>query len=302
MLSLDFWVLVLAGALASATPIVLAGLGETVLQRAGQFNLGIEGIMICGALAGVLGSAAAGPFAGAGFGVLAGVLLGFVFALGCLAGIDVVLVGVALTMLGVGVSTFVFQSWVPSGRTNLSVPTLPAMSVPGLSQLPGIGPLFSSIGVLTYAAGALAVLTWWVLRWTRFGLRIRAVGDSPDVAAVRGVPVSRYRAVAALIAGGFAGLAGAALSLSAIGSFSPGMSGGRGFIALAVVVVARRAPLGVLAGALLFAVPDSLGLLGQTRDTGLPVEALHALPYLVTFVVVCFESRHRMRLRQDTAI
>ncbi|ONI85417.1 hypothetical protein ALI144C_13580 [Actinosynnema sp. ALI-1.44] len=294
--------LVLAGALASATPVVLAGLGEAVLHRAGQFNLGIEGIMICGALAGVLGSAAAGPYAGAGLGVLVGVLFGLVFAWGCLAGIDMVLVGVALTMLGVGASTFVFQSWVPSGRTNLSVTTLPTMDVPGLSRLPGIGALFSGVGVLTYAAVGLAVLTWWVLRWTRFGLRIRAVGDSPEVAEVRGVSVGRYRAVAALIAGGFAGLAGAALSLSAIGSFSPGMSGGRGFIALAVVVVARRTPFGVLAGALLFAVPDSLGLLGQTRDMGLPVEVLHALPYLVTFVVVCLESRHRMRSRGKAAV
>jgi general nucleoside transport system permease protein len=290
----DFLVLVLVGALSSATPLVLAGVGEVFLERAGGgFNLGIEGILLIGALVGVLGSAAAGPWWGVAAGMLAGMLFGLLYAAGTATGIDPALVGIVLTLLGTGLSTYTFQVVTAGGDTNASVGTLPTISLPGLRGLPVVGPLFTSTSVATYLAAALVVVAWWVLRGTRFGLRLRVSGDDPDVAHTRGISVPRYRLAAALIAGGSAGVAGAVMPLAAIGSFTPLMSGGRGFIVLAVVIIARRTPPGVVAGALLFAVFDSLGLVAQTRNLGLPVEAYQALPYLLTFVLLCLQAQRR---------
>jgi ABC-type uncharacterized transport system permease subunit len=293
----DFWVLVLVGALSSAPPLVLAGLGEVVLERAGAgFNLGIEGMLLAGAFAGVLGGSAAGPWGGAALGLLTGIAFGGLYAAGAAAGIDTVLVGIALTLLGTGLTSYLSQVVSPVGQTNLSVPTLPAVSVPWLDRLPVVGPVFTGTGVAVYLAVALAAATGWTLRATRFGLRLRAAGDDAAVAAVRGIGVRGHRVTAALIAGGFAGLGGAVLVLGSIGTFTPGMTGGRGFVVLAVVILGRRTPAGVLAGALLFSLFDSLALLAQTRDLGLPVEAYQALPYVVTFVALCWHGRRRVRL------
>jgi ABC-type uncharacterized transport system permease subunit len=287
----ELWALALVGALGSATPLVLAGLGEVVLERSGAgFNLGIEGMMLAGALAGVLGSAASGPWGGVLAGVLTGLCFGGLYAAGLLAGVDSVLVGIVLTVLGTGLSTYLSQVLNPPGQATLSVPTLPALSFPvrtGVTAHVGAGVLL---------AIALTVTTWWVLHGTRFGLRLRACGDDADIATTRGIPVRRYRIVAALIAGGSAGLAGAVLALASIGTFSPLMTAGRGFVALAVVIVARRTAIGVVAGALLFAVFDELALLAQTYDLGLPVEAYQALPYLVTFVLLCLDGQRRAQL------
>lgn len=282
----DFWVLILAGALSSAAPLILAGLGEVFLERSGAgFNLGIEGILLCGALAGVFGATLAGPWAGAGFGLATGMAFGLLYALATAAGIDTVLAGITLSLLGAGLCTYAFQVFSPPGHTNVSVATLPGLTAPGL------GPVFRNVGVATYVALLLVAVASWVLRKTRFGLRLRACGDDEDVARLRGISVRGHRSAAALIAGGAAGLAGAVLSLAAIGSFTPMMTGGRGFIVLAVVIIARRTPVGVLFGALLFAAFDSLALLAQTRDLGLPREAYQALPYVVTLAVLCLHTR-----------
>lgn len=271
----EIWTILITGALASAAPLVLAGLGEAVLERSGGgYNLGIEGTMLCGALAGVLGSAAAGPWAGLVAGAAAGVVFGALYAAGCGAGIDPVLVGIALTVLGTGLSTYLSEIVNPPGATALSAGTLPA-------------------GAGVWLAAAAAVLIWWLLRGTRFGLRLRACAD--EVAPTRGIAVARYRAVAALIAGAGAGLGGAVFALASIGTFTPLMTAGSGFIALAVVIIARQSALGVPAAAVLFSVFDSLALLAQTRDLGLPVEAYQAVPYVLTIVLLCLRARQRSR-------
>lgn len=299
----EFAVLVLIGALSSATPLVLAGLGEAVLERAGAgFNLGLEGTMLVGALAGVLGSAVAGPWAGLGTGVLAGVAFGGLYATGMSLGVDTVLVGIALTLLGIGLTSYLVSFTSPADDTALSVATLPTVSIPGLDQLPLVGALFTGTSVTVYLAIVATGGTWWMLRSTRFGLRLRAVGDDAEAAAVRGISIRGYRSAASVIAGAFGGAAGAVLSLASIGTFASHMAGGRGFIALAVVIIAHRNPVGVAGAALLIGVFDSLALLAQTRQLGLPVEAYQVMPWIAAFMLLYLDGRRRSRRAQHISL
>ncbi|NEM91501.1 ABC transporter permease [Galbitalea soli] len=293
MTGLTFWAVVIAGAFSLCAPIVLAGLGEIFLERAGGFNVGIEGMMLMGAVFGVIGSLRGGFWAGALEGILAGAVFGLLLGLATAFGkADMIIVGVAIGLLGAGLSTYLFQALNPAGQTNETAPTQPILHLDALTSIPLIGPGLANAGMFFYLSVFLSIVAWWVMKHTRFGLRLRAVGDDEVVATTRGIPVRAYRLIAAIIAGGLAGLGGAAVALSSIGSFTPGMTGGTGFIALAVVIIAGRSPLGLLGGALLFALFNSLALLAQTKDFGLPVEIFEALPYLVTVAILCVVSRY----------
>ncbi|MGX5682398.1 ABC transporter permease [Schumannella luteola] len=290
MSPLEFWTVVLAGALALSAPVIIAGLGEVVLERAGGFNVGIEGMMLVGAITSVLVARESGPWLGLIAGLLAGAAAGALFAgATVLGGADVVIVGIAIGLLGSGLSVFLFQWLAPEGAAATTVETLPRIVV--LEGIPIIGAVLSGGGVVFLIAVVLSVATWAVLRYTRFGLRLRAVGSTVNVAGVRGLSTRRYQAVAAIIAGASAGLAGASIPLGTIGTFTPNMTGGAGFIALAVVIIARQNPLLLIVGALLFAVFNSLALFAQTQSLGLPVEVYQALPYLVTIIVLSVVSR-----------
>ncbi|HET6285804.1 MAG TPA: ABC transporter permease [Amycolatopsis sp.] len=291
----EFLTLLLGAAFIAAAPLILAGLGEMVLERSGAgFNLGLDGIMLIGALAGVLGSAAAGPWIGLLTGLAAGVAGGLVYAVSVALGLDIVLTGIAISIVGAGVSTYAFEIIAPAGRTNISAPLLPTMPVPGLANLPVVGRPLRELSVGLWLAIVVAIVTAWALRSTRAGLRMRAAAGH-DIAAQRGIAVGRYRLVAALIAGGLAGVAGTVLAVSTIGTFTPLMTGGRGFLVLAVVIIGRQTPGGVVAGAALFAVMDGLALLAQTRDLGLATEVYHLLPYLTALVVLCGHARWQLR-------
>lgn len=288
MNSLSFWSIVLAGALTLSTPIILAALGEVFLERAGGFNVGIEGMMLMGAVAGVVGSMWGGVWAGLLAGAVVGALFGLLFGLATAVGrASHVIVGVGLGLVGTGMSSCFYQILAPAGSSNVTAPVQPGVDIMVLKGIPVIGLALSSAGPFFYMAALLTLVSGWVLRNTRFGLRLCAVGHDPRVAAMRGISGMRFRIGSAVIAGAFAGLGGAAVPLSSIGSFTPGMTGGDGFVALAVVIIGRRRPLGVLAGALLFAIFDSLALLAQTQELGLPLEFYGALPYLVTLLILC---------------
>ncbi|WP_410570403.1 ABC transporter permease [Amycolatopsis sp. cmx-4-61] len=288
-------VLLLGSALTAAAPLILAGLGELALERSGAgFNLGIEGILLCGALAGVLVGAAAGPWAGVAAGLGVGLLFGLGYAACAALGVDVVLIGITISIVGAGVSTYLFQVIAPAGRTNISSPLLPTVRIPGLSELPVLGPPFHAVSTGFVLAAGMAALTAWALRSTRYGLRLRSAANA-RTAAAQGISVARHRLLAALIAGGLAGVAGAVLAIATIGTFTPLMSGGRGFLVLAVVIIGRRTAGGVVAGALLFAGMDGLAVLAETRDLGLPSEAYHALPYFAALVVLCAHARWEAR-------
>lgn len=303
MAPIDFWTVVIAGALALCAPVILAGLGEIFLERTGGFNVGIEGMMLVGAAFGVIGSLAGGFWTGLLLGLTAGAALGLLLGLATAwAKADIIIIGISIGLIGAGFSTALYQVIAPSGSINQTAPTQPIVPLPLLAEVPLIGRGLAGAGVLFWLSLVLVAVAWWVLGYTRFGLRLRAIGDDEQVAVTRGISPRRFRTIAAVIAGSLAGLGGAAVPLASIGTFTPGMTGGAGFIALAVVIIARRRPWGLLAGALLFAVFNSLALLSQTQHLGLPVELSQALPYLATLTVLCFASRQRLVRSRARAI
>jgi general nucleoside transport system permease protein len=295
-MSAELWVSILVGALALAAPLVIAGIGEGFVERAGRLNLGIEGMMILGAFAGVYAASIAGPWAG----LLAGAIVGILLAAGMnalvyLLGANEIVVGVAVTMLGLGLSTYLFQLWIPAGKTNVSVATLGRVDLGPLSEVPVLGPVLFAQSPVVYGAGLLLLLAWALARFTRFGLQVRAVGSDPISAALRGV---RPRAVgerALLLGGTLAGVAGAAIALGSIGAFTPGMTAGRGYIVLAIVIMGRMTPVGIALGALLFGFLQSFSLLAQSTAVQLPSEVYATLPYLVTLIVLVLTSRAALR-------
>jgi general nucleoside transport system permease protein len=294
LLALAFWQVVLAGSVRLATPLALAALGETLVERSGILNLGIEGMMITGALAGAWAAAEAGSLAGLAAAAVVGALLGALMALAVVRfGANQIVIGVTITLLGIGLSGFLFELWTPSGRETVSVPLVPAVRVPGLADLPLVGPALFAQNLLTYGMFALVPMLAWTLRRSRFGLAVRAAGDDPTAAVLRGVATGRIRALTLVMGGGLAGIAGAAITVGYIGSFTDGVSAGRGFVAIAIVIIGNWTPLGALAGSLLFAFCDSLALQAQSGGVVLPVEAWSALPYLVTLVVLVITSRRR---------
>lgn len=281
----DFWETVLAGGLRLGVPVGIAAAGELVGERSGSLNLGVEGTMALGALAGVAGSVVAGVVGGLVAGTVVGALAGLLFAWLVLARrANEVVVGFALSLGGVGLATFIYRTAYDSAP---SITPLSAWKVPGLSSIPFVGPILFRQPVVVWLLPVLLVAIAWMLRSTRFGLELRAAGDGPEAAAARGVDVMRVRTVGVLIAGCLGGLGGAVLAAGIVGEFSDQIIGGRGFVALALVIVARWRPMLLLPAAWGIGALQAFQLRVQASGgLGLPVELLRALPYLVTLLVL----------------
>lgn len=277
----------LAAAVRVATPIMLAATGETVTQRSGVLNLGIEGMMLAGALAATLGATAVGPWTGVALGIATGMLLAAVFALVVIgARADQVIAGTAITLGAIGLTGTVYRQAYGAGGAGLDLPTLAPIHLPGLSSLPLLGPAIFSQPAPTYLGFLAVPLVWWVLFRTRAGLALRATGESADVARASGVPTRRVRAVATLVGGGFAGLAGATLVLAQVGSFAERMTAGRGYVAIAIVVLGRWNPIGVAVAALAFGAAMALQFLFQTLELDLPYQLFLMLPYVLALLAL----------------
>ena len=240
----------LAAAVRVATPLLLAATGETVAQRSGVMNLGLEGVMLTGALAAALGAAAWGPWTGAGSAVLAGMLLAGVFALVAIgARADQIIAGTAITLGAVGLTGTIYRQAFGAAGAGLDLPTLAPLRLPGLSKLPVIGAGASSASPRRRTSALLAVpVVWWFLFRTRAGLALRATGEAAAVARASGVRTSVVRAAATVAGGAFGGLAGATLVLAQVGTFAERMTAGRGYVAIAIVVLGRWHPVGVALG------------------------------------------------------
>lgn len=289
---LGFWALLLAGAVRLATPVVLAALGETLVERSGIVNLGVEGMMALGAFAGVFGASEAGWGVGLVLGALAGALLGLAMGIAVLrGGANQIVVGIAVALLGTGLANYLFQIWQPSGRDAVIVPLVPTLAVPLLDRLPLIGQALFAQSPLTYLAVAAVFVARWALRHTTPGIVLRAAGDDPDAAGLRGVNVPMVRILALTIGGALAGLGGATMTIGYLGSFTDDVTSGRGYVAIAVVIIGRWSPVGAMLGAVLFALFDSLALLAQSGSAGLPVEFYSALPYATTLLALIATAR-----------
>lgn len=278
----------LEAAVRLGVPLALAALGETVTERSGVINIGLEGSMIAGALGGALGALAWG---GAGWGAVAGGLAGAGVALAFAAlavglGISQIITGTAITLGGLGLTAVVYEARFGATGTALTLPTLDPVAIPVVSGIPLLGPALFAQAPTTYLAYVLAPLLWWFLFRTGWGLSLRAVGEAPAAAAAAGVPVRTVRFLATLWGGLLAGIAGAHLALAHAGTFAEGMSAGRGFIAIAVVVLGRWNPPWVLAAALFFGAASALQFALQTFGLELPYQAFLALPYLLTLAAL----------------
>jgi simple sugar transport system permease protein len=272
-----------SGAVLSGTPLLYATLAELIGQRAGVVNLGLEGVMLVGAVSGFIaavhtGSAAVGVVVAA----LAGGVFNLVFAYLVLARrANQLAAGLALMFGGVGLSALMGVRYVGSQITGL-----PELRVPLLADVAVLGPALFAHDALVYAAVPLAALLWWVLRSTRWGLDVRAVGENPVAAFAAGRDPRRVQYQALFVAGLLGGIAGAHLSLGVARTWSEWMTAGRGFIAVALVIFARWHPLRAVGGALLFGGAISLQLALQARGVPISPFILDMLPYLLSLVVL----------------
>ena len=280
-----------------ATPILLAALGGLICQRAGVFNVALEGLMLTGAFAAVVGSYHAGAAAGVAAAVLAGASLAAVFALFAvgLRG-DAIVIGIALNLLASGLTVFLLRALfdVKGAFQDPRVEGLGTLDLPVLGRLPLLGALLSGHSWLIYLSAVLVAATWLMLFRHPAGLRLRGVGEHGDAATTLGVNVRATRAGAVVLSGMLCGLAGAQLSLGNVTLFVEGMSAGRGWIAVVAVLLGRARPTAVAAACLVFGFTDSLGFRLQGRD--IPSQFTAMLPYLVTLAgLAVFESRRRLR-------
>jgi simple sugar transport system permease protein len=277
----------LAAAVRVATPLLLAALGETMAERGGVINLGIEGAMLAGALGAALGATAGGPWGGVALAVLAGLAVAALFAaIAVAARADQIIAGTALTLGSIGLTGAVYRQAYGPGGVGLSLPTLPVVPIPGAAEIPLLGPALFQQSVLTYAALVAVPVLWFVLFRTAFGLRLRATGESADDARAAGVHVSSIRTAGVLMGGGFAGLAGASLVLAQVGTFAEKMTAGRGFMAIAIVVLGAWHPGRVLGAALFFGAAMALQFLFQSSLIDVPYQLFLMLPYLLTLLVL----------------
>lgn len=283
-------VILIATLMASAVPILLAALGETVVERAGVLNLGVEGMMVVGALGGfVVAVATQSPLLGFLGGAVAGALLSLVFAAltqGFLA--NQVATGLALTLFGLGLSSLGGQ-----GYNGIKPPPTGQLLPDALADLPVVGQILFGHDWVVYVSILMTAAVFAVLRFSRIGLIIRAVGESHDAAHALGYKVNRIRLACIAFGGAMAGMGGAYLSLVRVPQWVDGITAGAGWIALAIVVFASWKPWRVLVGAYLFGGISVLQLNLQVAGSAIPVEYLSMAPYLITILVLVIMSSGR---------
>lgn len=285
-------VLLIAAIIVAATPILFAALGELVVERAGVLNLGVEGMMITGAVAGfgvtygtgshMLGFMAAAA-SGAALSMIFGVLTQFFLA-------NQVATGLALTLFGVGLAALLGKPYVDA---NAIAPSMPKLGFGGLDDLPVVGPIVFGHDIIVYFGLVMVVALWWFITRTRAGLILRAVGDNHDAAHALGYKVTRIRLAAIAFGGAMAGIGGAYLGVVRVPQWTEGVTAGAGWIALAIVVFASWRPGRLLVGAYLFGGIGILQLNLQAARAPIPVEVLSMSPYIATIVALVILSARK---------
>lgn len=285
-------VLLIAAIISAATPILLAAIGELVVERAGVLNLGVEGMMITGAVCGFIIAVNTGsPVLGFAMAAVGGAALSLLFAfLTQIALANQVASGLALTLFGLGLSALLGQSYV-----GIKPPTMPDVPFGVLEDLPVLGPIIFGHDAIVYLGLIIVTAVWVVLKYTRMGLILRGVGENHDAAHALGYKVKRIRTLAIMFGGACAGVGGAYISLVRVPQWTEGMTAGVGWIALALVVFASWKPWRVLLGAYLFGGITQLQLNLQGAGVAIPVEYLAMSPYIVTIIVLVILSADKSR-------
>lgn len=289
LLSQAFLVALLASTVRLAMPLLIASLGEIFTERSGILNIGIEGAMLVGALGGFLGSYFTGsPWIGLAVGMAAGAVMNAIHALLTInLAVDQVVSGLAVNILGTGVSVFIYRAIFGISTSLPTANGFDVIQIPLLKDVPILGDVLFKHHALVYIGLVLVLLASIVLSKTTFGLRVTAVGEDPHAAETMGINVYSHRWICELVGGLAAGMAGTFLSLGQLTTWQETMISGRGFIAVAVVMFGRWRPAGALGAALLFGFADALQLHLQAFSlTTIPPQLLRGLPYLVTVLVM----------------
>jgi len=279
----------LSSSLVRATPMALAALCGVMSERSGVVNIGIEGIMLMSALAAVVvATVTKSLYLGLAAAILTGAIIAAVHAVMAVSlKVDQIVSGTAIIIIGTGASSFIAARFLEENVNGLNNSgTFPVISIPLLSKIPLLGPIFFENGLIVYLMLALAALTHVLLFSTKWGLRVRAVGEHPRAADTLGVNVYLVRYVSVILGGMIAGIGGAYFTIGSVGRFDEFMTAGKGFIGLAAMIFGNWNPIGAFASSLLFGFADSLQIKLQILRVPIPSEFLLMAPYLVTMIVL----------------
>jgi ABC-type uncharacterized transport system permease subunit len=276
----------LASTIRNSTPLIFAALGGMFSERSGVVNIGLEGLMLISAFAGVVGAHLTGSaLVGLGFGLAAGLIFALIHALMCITfEADQIISGTAIILLALGGTGFLMVQIFGSGGTSPRVPGFKEVPIPLLSDIPLIGPALFNQSLLVYLMYLLIPITWFVVFRTPFGLRLRATGEAPEAVDTAGVSVARMRCYGVALSGILAACGGVYLSMGILSAFTEGMTGGRGFIALAALIFGRWNPIGAAGAALLFGFATAVTF--QAPQEVIPLEFIQMLPYILTIVAL----------------
>ena len=290
LFSLNVLIGILTSGVRLATSYLYAAIGETFGQISGVLNLGVEGIMLVAGFAAYYTVLQTNDL---GLGLLAALLVGMVMGLAT-AFISVTLKaeqgisGIGIYLFGLGLSDLLFRVNVKSPQL---VKGFPDIAIPGLSDLPVLGPVLFKQNLLVYAAFALVPVAWWVLNKTTFGLKVRAVGQNPDAADTLGISVAQIRYATLIIGGALSGISGASLSIALLNIFQQNITSGQGFIAVALVYFGAWQPFRVMLGCLLFSMVNALQLWIQVLNIPIPSDLALMMPYVLTIIALMFAAR-----------
>ncbi len=275
----------LEGAIRTATPLGFAALGETVAERSGVINIGLEGAIIAGAFGAFVAAGTGSVWIGFAGAALAGALVALLFAFFAIRlRADQIIAGTAISLMSLGLTATLYRQLYGATGAALSIPTMGVTSVPVLSSIPLIGRALFAQPSITYILYFLIPAVWWWMYRTHSGLGLRAVGEDPRAAIAAGIAAGKMQTLAVLFGGVLGGVAGGALVIAQAGSFAEGMSAGRGFIAIAIVVLGRWHPMGVAAAAVVFGAASALQYFFQAMGWSLPYQLFLALPYVLTLL------------------
>ncbi|MCR2804143.1 ABC transporter permease [Paenibacillus soyae] len=282
----------LAAAIRLSVPLLLAGIGILFMSRSGILNIGMEGMVLMGALAGVVGAHYYGSMeAGLLASVLAGAFIGLVFAfLVVTTGADQVVIGTAINLLGLGLTTVFGRSLLGMGQEAVQAEGIPVIPIPILADIPYVGEALFHQNLLAYASFLLVPAAALLFYKTNWGLQVRAVGEHPLAADTLGIRVHKTRYACCVIGGMLAGIAGCSLSLGILNQFTENMAAGRGFIALSAVIFGKWTPGGTMAASLLFGGADALQLRFQSFGIQIPYQFMLMFPYLLTMIALAWFS------------
>jgi simple sugar transport system permease protein len=289
----------LGASIRMAAPLLIAALGLIISERAGLVNIGVEGIMLMAAFAGYTGAKLTGSY---WFGLLTAVIVAVatisIFAVTTIRyKAKQIIIGAALNIFCAGLSSFLYRLiFFGTGRLDAGIAanTFPSLDIPVLASIPFFGKVLFSHNIIVYFGFVMVAAVWVLMNKTSLGLKIIAVGDHPLAADSLGIKVLRIRFGAVLFSGVMIGISGAFLSIAQASSFGEDMTSGRGFIAMAVVILGKWSPLGVMAGALLFGAASALQMLFQLTDIAVPRNIIMMVPYIATVIAVLLVSRHRV--------